>query len=305
MNSQLTIREPQSYGDLFIAKKVVPDWWKTMKVQEMVRGNKTQTIRSCPAMDDWLKSGWYICAKTDMQVKVNEDGRSMTDPNNPLHSPTHPAAQGGHNFTYLPKEDAPTKDAFKMRAPWNIITPPGYSCLYLDPFLFQNTHFATWQGIIDTDTFNVNMDNSQIIFYPKTNKDFVIKEGTPLVQVVPYRREVWNASYITYDNKSWQENRSVRTTHRVGEDGEKLKTMDEWNRSPELREEKRHIEGMAGAYRRIKYWNEKGRMFKEDNPPPECPMHNPDVNDEVEMERDYKKEQLKQTDLNWDGQDDS
>lgn len=46
-------------------------------------------------------------------------------------------------------------------------------------------------------------------------------------------------------------------------------------------------------------------MFKEDNPPPECPMHNPDVNDEVEMERDYKKEQLKQTDLNWDGQDDS
>ena len=34
-------------------------------------------------------------------------------------------------------------------------------------------------------------------------------------------------------------------------------------------------------------------------------MHNPDVNDEVEMERDYKKEQLKQTDLNWDGQDDS
>ena len=99
-----------------LAKKVVPDWWKTMKVQEMVRGNKTQTIRSCPAMDDWLKSGWYICAKTDMQVKVNEDGRSMTDPNNPLHSPTHPAAQGGHNFTYLPKEDAPTKDAFKMRA---------------------------------------------------------------------------------------------------------------------------------------------------------------------------------------------
>ena len=188
-----------------LAKKVVPDWWKTMKVQEMVRGNKTQTIRSCLAMDDWLKSGWYICAKTDMQVKVNEDGRSMTDPNNPLHSPTHPAAQGGHNFTYLPKEDAPTKDAFKMRAPWNIITPPGYSCLYLDPFLFQNTHFATWQGIIDTDTFNVNMDNSQIIFYPKTNKDFVIKEGTPLVQVVPYRREVWNASYITYDNKSWQE----------------------------------------------------------------------------------------------------
>ena len=69
-----------------------------------------------------------------------------------------------------------------MKAPWNIITPPGYSCLYLDPFLFQNKYFATWQGMIDTDAFNVNMDNSQIIFYPKTNNHFTIKEGTPLVK---------------------------------------------------------------------------------------------------------------------------
>lgn len=271
-----------------LAKKVVPDWWKTMKVQENVRGHKTQTIRSCPAMDDWLKTGWLICAKKDMQVFVSEhSSNSRTDPQDRLSSPTHPAGQAGHQFTYLSKEDAPTKDAFKMKAPWNIITPPGYSCLYLDPFLFQNKYFATWQGMIDTDAFNVNMDNSQIIFYPKTNKDFVIKAGTPLVQIIPYRRETWNASYITYDNQSWQENRSVRTTHRVGEDGGKLKTMDEWNRSPELREEKRHIEGMAGAYRRIKYWNEKGRMFKEDNPPPECPMHNPDLvekNAEVQLD---------------------
>ena len=261
-----------------LAKKVVPDWWKTMKVQENIRGNKTQTIRSCPAMDDWLKTGWLICAKRDMEVTVSEHGNhAVTDKTNRDHSPTHPAGQAGHHFTYLSKEDSPTMGAFKMKAPWNIITPPGYSCLYLDPFLFQNKYFATWQGMIDTDAFNVNMDNSQIIFYPKTNKNFTIKEGTPLVQIIPYRRENWKASYITYDTKSWQENRSGRTTHRLGEEGDKLKTMDEWNRSPELRESKRMVEGIAGAYRRIKYWNEKGRMFKEDNPPPECPMHNPDL----------------------------
>ena len=43
----------------------------------------------------------------------------------------------------------------------------GYSTYYVDPFLFQNEYFATWQGIIDTDEFNVNQDNSQIIFYLK------------------------------------------------------------------------------------------------------------------------------------------
>jgi len=268
-----------------LAKSIQPDWWKTMKVQQNIRGQKAQTLRSCPAMDDWLKTGWLICAKRDMEVKVSPNSSAAnTDKGDSLSSPTHPAAQAGHHFTYLHEDDAPTRDAFKMKAPWNIITPPGYSCLYLDPFLFQNKYFATWQGMIDTDAFNVNMDNSQIIFYPRTDKDFTIKAGTPLVQIIPYRREDWTASYITYDNKSWQENRSVRTTHREGEDGSKLKTMDEWNRSPELREEKRHIEGMAGAYRRIKYWNEKGKMFKEDNPPPECPMHNPDLEQKEEVQ---------------------
>ena len=69
----------------------------------------------------------------------------------------------GNAFEYM-GDDGPVKDAFKMRNPWNIVTPPGYSTLYLDPFLFQNKFFATWQGIIDTDTFNSNMDNAQIIF---------------------------------------------------------------------------------------------------------------------------------------------
>jgi len=271
-----------------LAKKIQPDWWKTMKVQESVRGVKSQTIRSCPAMDDWLKTGWILCANRDMEVKVG-DGTTFSLAQEPLQyfsSPTHPAGQVANSFEYLPSDSAPTRGAFKMKNPWNIITPEGYSCLYLDPFLFQNKHFATWQGIIDTDSFNVNMDNSQIIFYPRTDKNFIIKEGTPLCQIVPYRREDWTASYICYDNKSFQENRSHRTTHRVSEDGDttNIRTMDEYNRSVELREEKRNIEGLAGAYRRTKYWNEKGKMFKEDNPPPECPMHNPDLEQKEEVQ---------------------
>ena len=55
-----------------LAKKLVPDWLKTMKVQESVRGQKSQTKRSCTAIDDWLKTGWYICAKKDMEELVIE-----------------------------------------------------------------------------------------------------------------------------------------------------------------------------------------------------------------------------------------
>ena len=56
-----------------LAKSIMPDWWKKMKLFQAVRGKRTQTIRACPAMDDWLKSGWYILANRDMDVLVGQD----------------------------------------------------------------------------------------------------------------------------------------------------------------------------------------------------------------------------------------
>ena len=51
-----------------LASSISPDWWKKAKVGEIVRGVVQQTIRSCPAMDDWLKSGWYLLANRDIEV---------------------------------------------------------------------------------------------------------------------------------------------------------------------------------------------------------------------------------------------
>jgi len=264
-----------------LAKSIKPEWWNKMKFREYNRGIKQATIRSCPAMDDWLKSGWYLLSNRDIIVKNGRlDGDTDDhwvathefDGGSEMPSPTHPSAQMGYAFQYLHDEDAPVKGAFKMRNPWNVVTPPGYSCFYLDPFLFQNRYFATWQGIIDTDRFNKNMDNAQIIFYPKVNHSFTIKAGTPLCQVIPYKREEWNASYIQYDHKSFTENRSSITSHHSHE-GETGATMDEWVRKPGLTESERAENLTSGGYRKGEYWTPKGKFYKEESPPPECPFH--------------------------------
>jgi hypothetical protein len=153
-----------------------------------------------------------------------------------------------------------------MRNAWNVKTPPGYSCFYLDPFLFQNEYFATWQGIIDTDTFNVGMDNAQIIFYPKVDHSFVIKSGTPLVQIIPFKRETWNATYTVKTHKSWTDNRGTGSSE--FEDTPTSKSMQEWGQLME-EETVRNF----GPYRAKGYWNPKGKMFNEESPPPECPFH--------------------------------
>lgn len=265
-----------------LAKSILPDWWKKTKIAEMTAGKTQQTIRACPAMDDWLKSGWIITANRDMHVingdRIGDDGTNKVNTwdrlNGATHSQSHPKEQVREAFEYYGAGDgkAPVRDAFKFRNPWNIKTPPGYSCFYLDPFLFQNKYFACWQGIIDTDTFNVGLDNAQIIFYPKVDHSFIIKKGTPLCQIIPFKREEWHASYEIKSHEHWVESKG--RGYKIDPhdpDTEKHLSMQEWGH----REPFDGDQGIRdlGPYRNKKYWVPKAKLFNEDTPPPECPFH--------------------------------
>ena len=277
-----------------LAKSVKPEWWNNMQFFEYNRGHKGAGIRSCPAMDDWLKSGWYLVSSRDMYIKngglsdnenesdvsAHEFGEDKGDYS--FASPSHPKNQMDYAFQYLHDDDAPVRNAFKMRNPWNITTPPGYSCLYLDPFLFQNKFFATWQGIIDTDKFNTNYDNAQIIFYPRVGHSFIIPKGTPLVQVIPYRREDWQATYIAYNQKTWRENSSQLTSHTENP------SMEEFARIPETSMESRRKDNKLGGYRVGKLHADKSKLYKQENPPPECPYHVSEDSPEIQLELNLK-----------------
>lgn len=278
-----------------LAKSVVPEWWKKAKVAEAVNGTFQQTIRSCPAMDDWLKMGWYLLANRDLHVKCGvgnfEDGDKSTwfhvedaETDKWLRdyaSQSHPSTQTHDAFSYYGGgEKAPIRDAFKMKNPWNIKTPKGYSCFYLDPFLHQNEHFATWQGIIDTDEFNVNVDNAQVIFYPKVDHSFTIKKGTPLCQIIPFKREEWVASYTTRDMESYIKNTSLKSST------QEHMSMSEANaKALDIDSIKR-----VGPYKRLGMWKQKQKFFKEETPPPECPYHVSEDNpapDEIQLEMNF------------------
>ena len=80
----------------------------------------------------------------------------------------------------------------KILNPWIIKTPPGYSCLFIPPVLNENDYFSIIPAIVDTDKFS-HFVNFPIIInadkYPKF--DMMFKQGTPYVQVIPFKRENW------------------------------------------------------------------------------------------------------------------
>ncbi len=278
------------------AKDLQPDWWKKQKIRVDQRGRTTQTIRSCPSMQDWLTMGYYIVATQDIPVRNGvkweyPDGgeRFTTEQNSPQFSQSHPSSQLADVVEYL-GEDGPVKDAFKISSYWNMKTPEGYSVLFLDPFMFQNKYFACWQGVIDTDGFNVNLDNAQIIFYPRVNHSFTIPAGTPLVQIFPFKRDEWHSTFFLASGKEWFDNNAIND-----------KSMQKWQREMKLHDadtgqpnDKLNI----GGYRNAKIWKPKSRLYKapeeidelHEDIPPECPMH-----------KDFNDKQRELTDLNWDG----
>ena len=87
---------------------------------------------------------------------------------------------GGHPAKQVTGMSRDDKMQIKFKMDFLIETPKGTSCYYLDPFLFDNPYFSTWQGVIDTDKFNQITTNNNLIFYPKVDESFIIPKGTPL-----------------------------------------------------------------------------------------------------------------------------
>ena len=77
----------------------------------------------------------------------------------------------------------------KWNNTWGITTPPGYSCLFISP-LHRETPIIALPGIVDTDTYSAPVNFPFVLRDPKM--DGLIPAGTPIIQVIPFKRDSWS-----------------------------------------------------------------------------------------------------------------
>ena len=74
---------------------------------------------------------------------------------------------------------------YKLTNPWKIVTPKGWSCLFISPQHRDDIPIKIISGVVDTDKhpFPVNFP-----FF--IDKEFIgtVKIGTPVIQVIPFKR---------------------------------------------------------------------------------------------------------------------
>jgi len=191
-------------------KKLIPDWYKNLNkyqvdkalandVKYLVENNASSlplTSKSCVPLRDYITSGYVIRLATDILISqegINpETGQSAWL----WYCANREFAEiNAHDFGQLPVELNGKKNTYiKFDQFWGVKTPKGYSCLFYQPEMFFETRFKLLPAIVDTDTYNSPINFPGLI--TSTETSFKIEAGTPLMVVLPFKREEWKMELI-------------------------------------------------------------------------------------------------------------
>ena len=185
------------------ANKFIPDWYKNAKsyLDDQKKPNSKQaytTIKRCMPVFDSMTAGYMIVLDRDMYCEKTEDGpyfhwrteSAISNPDNILTQheffqvQKHPENNLGHQL--------------KIENPWVIKTEPGYSCLIIPP-LHRDNVLIILPGIVDTDSYYEQIN----LPFNLKDKDFdgLIEAGTPIAQVIPFKREAYEMEIVPLDKK--------------------------------------------------------------------------------------------------------
>jgi hypothetical protein len=169
------------------AAKFLPDWFKhlppTVAGDRDQYGNPPQSAKGCLPMLDAMIAGFIIPLACDTRFTVSADGCTVTNNNNSVFKTID-----YHDVRQLGERSAPgfPTPPIKWLNPWIIKTAPGWSTLIISPINHFNPHFTCLGALVDTDVYPKEV-NFPAVWHTR-DCDVSIPAGTPLVQVIPVKR---------------------------------------------------------------------------------------------------------------------
>jgi len=169
------------------AVKEVPDWYRNTpeyvgdQIKKIVDGNNRHTIKKCIPVFDAITAGYILYTQVDLEITQQEGLPYYAWPNQSAIS-FHPIDQA----PLLPaRNEAPYP---KWNNPYAITTPPGYSVLFTQP-MHRESVFTILEGVVDTDKYKAPVNFPFVLNDVKW--EGIIPAGTPMAQVIPFKRESW------------------------------------------------------------------------------------------------------------------
>jgi hypothetical protein len=201
------------------AIEYLPEWFKEMRSyapsEKDPNGKKiiienyesNATAKKCVPMRDSISAGYIVPLWTDVQVKQTDNGPLIT------WRVKNDVFQLHGNYGSRLVEVPPGYDnyVFKYITKFRIETPKGYSVLVKPPAGHEQLTFRPISAIIDSDKSVIDTN-----FPVWIKKDFegIIEKGTPIAQVIPFKRDDWQSefSWIPWEKYVEQRDKGFAST---------------------------------------------------------------------------------------------
>ena len=186
------------------ASKFVPEWFR--KTQPYINkdygpiaschySNQVSTnltVKRCVPVFDSITSGYMITLPADIVFSKKEPGTARA-----LWSVSYDVI-GSHSSDQIGNMSLPEgcSELFKWIFYFRIQTPPGYSCMFSHPNFSYDSPFITLPGVVDTDKHPLAIN---FPFFIKDDFEGIIKKGTPICQIIPFKRDSWKMKKENFD----------------------------------------------------------------------------------------------------------
>lgn len=180
--------DPQDFGVIaepVPAKNVMPDWFRKLPAVDknhVHAQNNGLTVKRCMPFLDAMTTGWVLPLAATVRLEIRDGGQTV-DAGWEVER-VMVSNHAMHQIAGNPREPLPP---CKFHNYWTIITPPGWSCLFVPPLNRANPVFECVSGVVDTDTYHSLINFPFIATAP--DGVYTLERGTPLVQVIPFRRD--------------------------------------------------------------------------------------------------------------------
>lgn len=187
--------------------KHVPVWYKKQKLYSnnenkyfnaFKKSKFSKTYKMCTPLVDSLTAGYMVTLPSDIIV-VN--GSSDGYVPNISWSITWNVAdtQSTDVLGNYPVPDGYFAQVFRWNPEWIIKTPPGYSLWITHPSHRNELPFLTLNAFVDTDK---HPNNLFFPFFIKDGFEGIIEKGTPIIQIIPMKRESWITKLNNFNIRS-------------------------------------------------------------------------------------------------------
>jgi len=192
------------------ASQFIPKWYKDMpQIMPSSEDSKSgllpqdqhvtnSTMKHCSPFLDALTAGYVYSLPIDMEIRRDPEGAFFyrwKAPGDFISS---------HSQDQHPGLPAPVNgegEVMKWVFDFKIKTPTGYSAMFTHPLNRHDLPFRTFSGIVDTDEYTQSVQFPFQLLSDQVGDHLIIKKGTPLVQIIPFKREPWKSEVVTQSDK--------------------------------------------------------------------------------------------------------